>query len=71
MKVCKCDRCGALFNPTPKDLDWYSRVISVGQETFGLTDIVGEVDESFDICDDCYKSFRKWMKRGAFKGESK
>ena len=64
MKVCKCDRCGRIFEPYPHERDWYNKVIQLGVETFGLTDIVGEVESSYDVCDDCYNDFQKWFRRG-------
>lgn len=67
MKVCVCDRCGRQFSPRFENDDFYSRVIQVGEENFGLNDIVGEINESYDICDSCYEDFRRWFKRGALK----
>lgn len=63
MKVCKCDRCGKIYSPVLKDDDFYSRVIQVSEETFGLTDVTGDVIESYDICDTCYSSFQDWIRR--------
>ena len=64
MKVCKCDRCGIIFEPHHANNDFYNRIIQVGEETFGLTDIEGIIDMTYDICDGCYESFKKWMRRG-------
>lgn len=68
MKVCKCDRCGKVFEPTGySNGEFYNRVIQLGEETFGLTNIEGVIDETFDICEDCYKDFQRWIKRGRIK----
>lgn len=60
MKVCKCDRCGKIFEPTENKGEFYSRVIEIGQSTFGLTDTVTEIETTLDICDSCYHSFLSW-----------
>lgn len=70
MKVCVCDRCGRQFNPEEKDGEFVNRVIQVGDETFGLTDIVGDIYQTYDICDSCYDSFNRWMKRWAIEARS-
>lgn len=64
MKVCKCDRCGRIFEPYVRDGEWSNTIIQTGFENFGLDEIVGEVEHSYDICDECYKSFNKWLRRG-------
>lgn len=71
MKVCKCDRCGAIFEPHEKDHDFYGRIIQVGEETFGLVDTEGDINEVYDICDSCYEDFQRWLRRGALKGIDK
>ena len=61
MKVCKCDRCGRIFEPTEKsDGEFYSRVIEVGEETFGITNTEATIEITLDICDSCYNSFLSW-----------
>jgi len=65
MKVCKCDRCGKIFEPSfNSDAgDFYSRVIQIGDENFNLCDTVTEIIASYDICEDCYKDFVRWLGR--------
>ena len=63
MKVCICDRCGRQFNSEPKDGEFVNRVIHIGDETFNLSEPEGNIYETYDICDSCYDSFRRWMKR--------
>lgn len=60
MKVCKCDRCGRIFEPTEKCGEFYSRVIEVGEETFGITNTEAEIEMTLDICNSCYNSFLAW-----------
>lgn len=67
MKACKCDRCGAFFEPHHNGSEFCSRVIQTGEETFDLMDSVAEIDGSYDICDSCYQDFRRWLRRGAIK----
>jgi len=62
MKVSICDRCGTLIEPWPHDGEFYNRVIQVGEDSFSLSTPEGEIFETYDICDECYKSFKKWMK---------
>ena len=69
MKVCQCDRCGKIFEPHMENRDFWSRVIQVGEETFNLTDCLGEIETTYDICDDCFADFQRWLKRGKIKGE--
>ena len=38
MKICKCDRCGKIFEPIYEDGAFRSPVIQIGMETFGLED---------------------------------
>ena len=64
MKICKCDRCGKIFEPTEHNGKFYNSVIQVGDETFDLLEPECEIDECYDICEDCYKDFQRWMKRG-------
>lgn len=61
MKLCKCDRCGELFEPSYEDNDFYSRVIEVGHESFNLRDPIGEIEATYDICDHCYEEFLEWI----------
>lgn len=71
MKVCKCDRCGCIFEPHSYNTGFYSRVIQLGEETFSLMDMETDIDEAYDICDSCYEDFQRWFKRGALKGIDK
>jgi len=66
MKVCKCDRCGKIFEPlfNKDENDFFVPVIQLGTETFSYKDVVGEVEYSYDICEDCSKEFLKWFKNG-------
>lgn len=63
MKVCVCDRCGRQFSPTEINGEFVNRVIDVSETTFSLTEPEGTVYESYDICDSCYDSFKRWFKR--------
>ena len=67
VKVCKCDRCGAIFEPTARDGDFFSKIIWVGEENFDLIETICETEETYDICDECYNDFQRWMKRGVLK----
>ena len=67
MKVCKCDRCGQIFEPHPEGRDFYSRIIQTGEETFNLMEPEAEIDGSYDICESCFEDFQRWLKRGALK----
>lgn len=67
MKVCKCDRCGRIFEPIYEDSAFRSPVVQIGMETFGLEDTEANIIDTFDICDDCYNDFQRWMKRGRIK----
>lgn len=69
MKVCKCDRCGYIFEPHQEGHDFYSRVIEIGEETFELIDSECEIENSYDICEDCYKDFQRWFRRGRIKNK--
>ena len=69
MKVCKCDRCGKIFEPIFNTNDFYSKVIQVGDETFNLREPETEITASYDICEDCYKDFIRWLGRGKINGE--
>ena len=61
MKVCKCDRCGRIFEPTEQSNgEFYSRVIEVGEETFGITNTEAVIEMTLDICNSCYNSFLSW-----------
>ena len=71
MKVCKCDRCGNIFEPYNNGREFYSRVIQTGEETFGLMDTECDIDQCYDLCDSCYEDFQRWFKRGALKGIDK
>ena len=65
MKVCKCDRCGKVFEPRQYCNGFYSRTIQTGLETFDLMEPEADIDNTYDICEDCYESFKKWIHRGA------
>lgn len=67
MKVCICDRCGKVFEPTESNGEFYNSVIQVGEETFELMDVEGTIYKSYDICEECLKGFQRWMKRGRIK----
>ena len=71
MKVCKCDRCGSIFEPHMGNRDFYSRVLQIGDETFSLMDSECEIEQSYDLCDSCYEDFQRWFKRSALKGIDK
>lgn len=59
MKVCQCDRCGKIFDPSFENDTIVSQVIQTGMETFWLDET--EIDNSFDICPNCYDEFIRWM----------
>ena len=61
MKVCQCDRCGKIFSPSFENNAFISRVIETGMETFGLEETEASIDNSFDICANCYDDFIRWM----------
>lgn len=59
MKVCQCDRCGKIFSPSFENDTVVSRVIQTGMEAFDLEEI--DIDNSFDICPNCYDEFIRWL----------
>lgn len=61
MKVCQCDRCGKIFSPSFENDTVVSRVIQTGMETFDLEET--DIDNSFDICPNCYDEFIRWMNK--------
>ena len=61
MKVCQCDRCGKIFSPSFENDTVVSRVIQTGMETFVLEET--DIDNSFDICPNCYDEFIRWMNK--------
>ena len=63
MRVCKCDRCGKIYEPFMEHNDFFTRVIMIGNENFGLVDTEAEMDTTLDICDGCFASFERWLKR--------
>ena len=63
MKVCQCDRCGKIFEPSFENNAFVSHVIQTGMETFGLELTETSIDNSFDICPNCYDEFIRWMKK--------
>ena len=63
MKVCQCDRCGKIFEPSFENNAFVSQVIQTGMETFGLEETVAFMDNSFDICPNCYDEFIRWMNK--------
>ena len=71
MKVCKCDRCGKIFEPHKNDRNFYSRVIQTGEETFDLLEPECDIDGYYDICEECYKDFQRWLRRGMIKKAEK
>lgn len=70
MKVCKCDRCGRIFEPVFQDKYFYSRVMQIGLETFDLVEPEGEIEDTYDLCDECYADLQRWIKRGALKNKN-
>ena len=62
MKVCQCDRCGKIFSPPFENDTCVSQVIQTGMENFEGTEI--SIDNSFDICPNCYDEFIRWMNGG-------
>ena len=57
MLMRKCDRCGAFYENDSKS----NRTI-----LFGMVNNLGYIDQAhelrhYDVCDDCVKSFFKWM----------
>lgn len=69
MKVCKCDRCGHIFEPTMRDGNFYTKTILVGDQTFDLMDSIYDSEGEYDICEDCYRDFQRWFKRGRIKSK--
>lgn len=61
MKVCQCDRCGKIFSPSFENDTVVSRVIQTGMEAFDLEET--DIDNSFDICPNCYDEFIRWMNK--------
>lgn len=61
MKVCQCDRCGKIFNLSFENNTVVSQVIQTGTETFGLEETETFIDNSFDICPNCYDEFIRWL----------
>ena len=61
MKVCQCDRCGKIFSPSFVNNTVVSQVIQTGMETFGLEETETSIDNSFDICPNCYNEFIHWL----------
>ncbi len=62
MKVCQCDRCGKIFSPSFENDTCVSQVIQTGMENFEETET--SIDNSFDICPNCYDEFIRWMNGG-------
>lgn len=59
MKVCQCDRCGKIFSPSFENDTYVSQVIQTGMENFEETET--SIDNSFDICPNCYDDFIRWL----------
>lgn len=69
VKVCKCDRCGRIFEPTMGDGEFFNKVILIGDQTFDLVDSVCDTEAEYDICDSCYEDFHRWFRRGKIKNK--
>ena len=50
MKIYKCDRCGKHFEERPLNLEINDRRA-----------IYPQTIKSFDLCDECFKSFDEWL----------
>lgn len=58
MNAKQCDRCGKYYSddvkyPTVKLIDEHSKLINC----------IGNSLWDCDLCDDCWKSFKKWMEQ--------
>jgi hypothetical protein len=63
MRVCKCDRCGKIYEPHHERNDFFTRVIMIGEENFGLGETEAEIETTLDICESCFTSFQHWLQR--------
>lgn len=61
MMVYRCDRCGKVIEPLPKNSAdrQIKYVIDWGFSMYDDPNDSGEV-EQIDVCDSCYKSFLSW-----------
>ncbi|MBQ0089514.1 MAG: hypothetical protein KBT27_09310 [Prevotellaceae bacterium] len=75
MTICKCDRCGMVY-------DKNALIVKPGslQQSFVLTSTIPNgvvittnngADLSYDLCDHCLKAFEAFMAKELFKTEEK
>lgn len=61
MKVCVCDRCGREVQLKEIKGKLINRSVQIVDNDFDLDE--GDVLYAWDICDDCYDSFKQWFRR--------
>lgn len=52
-----------------RDGNFYTKTILVGDQTFDLMDSIYDSEGEYDICEDCYRDFQRWFKRGRIKSK--
>lgn len=55
--VIKCDRCGKLFEYHAGDINGIA-LLNVTKNTYYIN------RDKYDLCPDCWKSWKDWFKRG-------